>query len=101
MNEFDGSVRSFESTKAQVANDCVAIKIWDTNSFLAAYNNDCSLRLFDSVEGSGSSEERVCRELIYYNVDPYKRTKKRNCQLAAVALDTDFIGCLLIVVDLK
>lgn len=99
MNEFDGSVRSFESTKAQVANDCVAIKIWGTNSFLAAYNNDCSLRLFDSVEGSGSSEERVCRELIYYNVDPYKRTKKRNCQLAAVALDTDFIGCLLIVVD--
>ena len=101
MNEFDGSIRSFESmkTSSQATNHCVAVKIWATNSFLTAYEHDCSLRLFDSVEGSGSSEERVCRELIYRSVDPYKKTKKRRCQLVAVALETDFIGCLLIMVD--
>eukprot|EP00531_Pseudo-nitzschia_arenysensis_P000670 CAMPEP_0116134988 /NCGR_PEP_ID=MMETSP0329-20121206/10953_1 /TAXON_ID=697910 /ORGANISM="Pseudo-nitzschia arenysensis, Strain B593" /LENGTH=950 /DNA_ID=CAMNT_0003629763 /DNA_START=74 /DNA_END=2926 /DNA_ORIENTATION=+ len=101
MNEYDGSVRLFESSKSssQTTNNCMAIKIWDTNSILAAYEHDCSLRLFDSVEGSESSGERVCRELVCHRVDPYKKTKKRNCQLVAVALDTDCIGSLLLVVD--
>jgi hypothetical protein len=100
MNEFDGSVRSFESVKSSPRkyDHCVTVKIWAENSFLAAYREDCSLRLFDSIEGSESSEERLCRELICHCVDPYENTKKRNCELVAIALDTDFIGCLLRVV---
>jgi hypothetical protein len=101
MNEFDGSIRSFESVRGspQIDNNCVAVKIWGANSFLAAYYQDCSLRLFDSVEGSGNSEERLCRELICRFVDPYKKTKRRSCQLITIALDTDSIGCLLRVID--
>jgi len=100
MNEGDGSVRLFESSKSSsTRNNCVAVKVWNKNLILAAYEHDCSLRLYDSVEGSESSGERVCRELVCHRVDPYKQTKKRNCQLVAVALDTDCIGCLLLVVD--
>ena len=97
MNEFDGSVRLFESVKNSPRKDncCVGVKIWAENSFLAAYREDCSLRLFDSIEGSESSEERLCRELICHCVDPYENTKKRYCHLVEIALDTDFIGCLL------
>mmetsp|Transcript_13808 Transcript_13808/g.32225 ORF Transcript_13808/g.32225 Transcript_13808/m.32225 type:complete len:956 (-) Transcript_13808:20-2887(-) len=101
MKEFDGSVRSFESSRisSQDNNTCVAVKIWAANTFLAAYRQDCSLRLFDSVEGSEKSGERLCRELVFHSADPYKNTKKRNCQLVTVALDTDFVGCLLHMVD--
>lgn len=97
MNEFDGSIRSFESSRnsAQAQNNCVSVKIWAENSFVAAYRQDCTLRLFDSIEGSESTGERLCRELICRCVDPYKKTKKRNCQLVATEIDTDYIGCLL------
>eukprot|EP00536_Pseudo-nitzschia_multiseries_P009708 jgi/Psemu1/297327/fgenesh1_pm.279_\ len=101
MNEFDGAVRSFESFRnsPQGQNQCIAVKIWAQNSFLAAYAQDCTLRLFDSVEGSETSGERLCRELVCHCVDPHKKTKKRNCNLVAMALDTDFIGCLLHMTD--
>jgi len=83
----------------QAENFCVEVRIWGVNCFLAAYRHDCSIRLFDSVEGSESSGERLCRELICHRIDPYKKTKKRKSQLVAMALDRDFIGCLLHMVD--
>jgi len=101
MNEFDGSVRSFESLRnsPQGENDCAAVKIWAKNYLLAAYSQDCTLRLFDSVEGSESSGERLCHQLVCHCVDPHRKTKKRNCKLVAMALDTDFIGCVLHMTD--
>ena len=101
MKESDVSVRSFESlrTPSHENNTCVVVKVWDANSFLAAYRQDCSLRLFDSVKRSDKSGERLCREVVFHCADPYNKTKKRNCQLVAVALDTHLIGCLLHMVD--
>jgi len=101
MSEYEGSIRSFESLRSspQAENFCVEVRIWGVNCFLAAYRHDCSIRLFDSVEGSESSGERLCRELICHRIDPYKKTKKRKSQLVAMALDRDFIGCLLHMVD--
>jgi len=101
MSGLYGSIRSFESAKSssQSKSYCVAVKIWSPDSLLSAYRQDCSIRLFDSVEGSESSDERLCRELVCYCVDPYKKTKKKNCELVAIALDTDVIGCLLCMVD--
>jgi hypothetical protein len=100
-NELVGCVRSFESSKGspQANNQCVSVKIWSVNCFLAAYSQDSSLRLFDSVDRSGSSGERLCRELICHRIDPYKKTKKRKCKLVAMALDEAYIGCLLHVMD--
>jgi hypothetical protein len=100
-NELVGCVRSFESSKGspQANNQCVYVKIWSVNCFLAAYSRDSSLRLFDSVDRSGSSGERLCREVICHRIDPYKKTKKRKCKLVAMALDETYIGCLLHVMD--
>ena len=74
-----GCYRSFESLKnfPRATNYCVSVEIWSDNCFLAGYATDCSLRLFDSVNRSGNSGERLCRELICYRIDPYKMTKKR------------------------
>lgn len=100
-NELVGCVRSFESSKGspQANNQCVSVKIWSVNCFLAAYSRDCSLRLFDSVDRSGSSGKKLCGEVICHRIDPYKKTKKRKCKLVAMALDETYIGCLLHVMD--
>jgi hypothetical protein len=97
MDDREGCFRSFDSARGspQTGNPCVAAKIWSPNRILVAYQQDCSLRLFDSGERSGSSGLRLCRELIGRCMDPYQHTKKRVCSLLDMALDEDHIGTLL------
>lgn len=82
----------------QSPNKCVAVKIWDANRVLAAYSNDCTLRLFQAVCRDGSSE-MFCREVICRSIDPFKNTKKKTCFLLDVGLDSDVVGALLSVTD--
>jgi hypothetical protein len=97
MDEREGCFRSFDCARGspQSGNPCVAAKIWSANRFLVAYQQDCSLRLFDSVERSGSSGHKHCREVIGRSMDPYQHTKKRACTLLDMALDEEHIGTLL------
>lgn len=97
MDEREGCFRSFDSARGspQPGNSCVGIKIWSPNRFLVGYRQDCSLRLFDSVERNGSNCHRLCRELISRSIDPYRKTKKRSCSLLDLDIDDDCIGCLL------
>lgn len=98
----EGCTRSFEALKGspQAGNHCVALKVFSQNRVLAAYYQDCSLRLFDSADKiSGSGGGRLCREIVCYNIDPYRKTRKRGCKLVAMALDEQCVGCLLHVVD--
>ena len=101
MDDREGCFRSFESVRGspQSGNPCVAVKIWSENRFLVAYRHDCTIRLFDSVERSGTSGGRICRELISRSMDPYQHTKKRGCNLMCMALDEAFVGCLLHVTE--
>ncbi|KAG7338697.1 hypothetical protein IV203_037300 [Nitzschia inconspicua] len=97
MDEREGCFRSFESSRSspQQGNPSIAIKIWSPNRILVAYEQDCGLRLFDSVERSGVGGHRLCRELVARSMDPYQNTKKRKCNLLDMALDEDYIGALL------
>jgi hypothetical protein len=74
-------------------NACVALEVWAKNQVLAAYSQDCSLRLFENNLNLESGLQR-CKEVAYLAVDPYRHTKKRSCMLLSMALDRDFIGCL-------
>jgi hypothetical protein len=97
VNELEMSFQSFASRRGapQPQNCCVAIHIWSKNRILAAYAHDCSLRLYMAVSRTGlSSDEKRCRELACLNIDPFKNIKRRTCDLVAMALDADYIGCL-------
>jgi hypothetical protein len=67
---------------------CVSIHTWSPNCTLVAYDQDCTLRLFET-QGEG-----VCKEVICQKIDPYKNTKKRTCQLLSMDLDEQCVACL-------
>ena len=91
----------------QPPNHCVGVEVWGPNRVLAAYSNDCTLRLFQAVPRGGSSshdnnsreEEKSCREIICQHIDPYKHTKRKSCYIEAMGLDEDVVGCLMNVSD--
>lgn len=101
LNDREGCYRSFDSLRGapQEQNPCIALKVWSPNRVLAAYYQDCTLRLFDSVQRSGGCGQRLCREIVCLRIDPYKKTRKRACQMISLALDDECIGCLLHVVE--
>ena len=102
----------------QSPNGCIAMEVWSTRQILAAYSHDCSIRLFQAVQkgtssvnettshhnnnnnnntGSANSNTAVlrsCREMVSVCVDPFRKTKKKQCQLVAMALDEEYVGCL-------
>jgi len=107
-HEREMTYQSFSARRGapQAPNNCVAVEIWGPNQVLAAYSNDCTLRLFQAVprggiqnDSNGRQEEKSCRELVCQTIDPYNRTKKKSCFMEAMGLDEDVVGCLLNVTD--
>ena len=81
----------------QEPNGCIGVRNWSSGQVLAAYSNDCTLRLFKTVAkcaDGGSSSPRACRELVCVSVDPFRNTKRQTCRLVAMDLDEEVIGCL-------
>lgn len=91
----------------QAPNTCVTVEVWGPNQVLAAFSNDCTLRLFQAIPRVGSHDEssnsgpieKSCRELVCQKIDPYTNTKKKSCFMEAMGLDDDVVGCLLNVSD--
>ena len=75
-------------------NSCVSLQVWSQNHVLAAYSQDCSLRLFESSLKASGSQEKQCREIACQNIDPYRNTRRRSCCIMSMGLDEDYIGCL-------
>jgi hypothetical protein len=90
MSYQDFSTRKFAPS---APNACVSVQVWGPNRILAAYGDDCSLRLFATVPKLGS-DERICRELVCQRIDPYHNTKKRSCRIVSVGLDEEVVGSL-------
>ena len=74
-------------------NQCVSIQVWSNSLILVAYEQDCSLRLFEKNDSMN-----VTRELICQKIDPYYYTKKKYCTLLSMDLDEEYIGSLCYVV---
>lgn len=93
----------------QENNRCTTVKVWSTNRVLAAYEEDCTLRLFEAVSKPASrstsssggnnnhSLSRGCREVVRVRAAPFKNTKKRHCQLIGMDLSDDMVACLCLV----
>jgi len=75
-------------------NECVGIKIWSPNRVLVAYDDDCTVRLFETTAKTGNTDEIQCREIVCQSFDPFSHTKRIDCCLQAMDLDQEFIGCL-------
>mmetsp|Transcript_45123 Transcript_45123/g.109179 ORF Transcript_45123/g.109179 Transcript_45123/m.109179 type:complete len:892 (-) Transcript_45123:70-2745(-) len=88
--------RAFETSKdtPQHPNYAAGIAVWSENQVIVAYSHECTLRLFSTTEKSGSDGDKLCRELICQNIDPYRNTKKKSSTLVDLALDDSRIGCL-------
>lgn len=106
MNDNDVvACQSFAARRGapQFPNGCIAVEVWSPGALVAAYAQDCSLRLFKAVTRSGTTSVddnlMFCRELACYRVDPYQNTKRRTCRLVGMGLDDEVIGCLCHVVD--
>ncbi|CAB9505596.1 expressed unknown protein [Seminavis robusta] len=105
--EREMSFQAFSTRRGapQAPNNCVTVEIWGPNQVLAAYSNDCTLRLFQAVPrnisaaGHSSQQEKSCRELVCHSIDPYSHTKKKSCFMEAMGLDEDVVGCLCSVSD--
>jgi F-box domain len=97
MTYHDFATRKFSP---KYPNSCVSVQVWSKNRILAAYKNDCSVRLFEADERLGSyTNELTCREIVCQKIDPYRNTKKRTCTFVAMGLDDECIGCLAQVVS--
>ena len=72
---------------------CVSLQTWSDNLVLAAYESDCSLRLFESSRTNGSS--LLCKEVICRRVDPTQHTRRMKCDLKSMQLDDKYIVSLL------
>ena len=77
-------------------NDCLGVEVWGANQILAAYEHDCSLRLFEA-QLKPDSNDLGCKELICQKVDPYRNTRKRHCRMLSIGVDDECIGSLCIV----
>jgi len=82
----------------QSPNRCVGVRVWGPNRILAAYSNDCTLRLFQGVAREGLAE-KFCRELICESIDPFKHTKRKSCYMLDFDLDDEVVGALCSVSD--
>ena len=91
----------------QAPNRCVGVEVWGPNRVLAAYSNDCTLRLFQAVskgkcgknDAYDGLSEKYCREVVCTSIDPFKSTKKKSCFIESMGLDDDVVGCLCTVTD--
>lgn len=75
-------------------NNCVSVHVWSPNHLLAAYSQDCTLRLFASSPRGGGSQEKQCRELVCLSIDLYRHTRRKSCCIVSVEIDEDYICCL-------
>ena len=81
-----------------IGNTAKAVRVWSPNRALAAYREDCTLRLFESVPSGGDLR---CKEIALYSVDPYRKTKRMWCRLQDMDLDEDCVGCVCQVSQLR
>jgi F-box domain len=86
---------STRRTAPSEPNACVAMEVWSPVEVIAAYSNDCTLRLFKAAERGPAQGGRACRELISVCVNPYRKTTRRKAKLVAMGLDDATIGSLL------
>ncbi|CAB9513200.1 expressed unknown protein [Seminavis robusta] len=103
------SYQDFSSRKGAPApgNACASVRIWSANRVLAAYEDDCSLRLFETKKNSSTTANStanntglVCRELVCQSMDLTRHTKKLQCRLRNMILDENCIIVLLTQFDL-
>ena len=70
----------------------ICVRHWSPNRTLVAYDQDCTVRLFESQPGGEAGHTVLCKEIICQKFDPYRSTKKRNCVLQSVDLDEHSIA---------
>jgi hypothetical protein len=92
----DAFSKSFDASTGapQYPDFCAGVDVWSPNQILAAYSEECTLRLFTTTARSGDDGDKICRELVCQNIDPYRNTKKKACRLVDLALDETQICCL-------
>lgn len=98
------AVQSFKATKsAPIFGNTddrgrCTVKVWPSVKnprALAAYAGDCTLRLFEAVQGS-SSARMICRQIVCVRASPPSISRKRNnCELIAMDFDDDVVASLV------
>uniref|UniRef100_A0A7S4NED3 F-box domain-containing protein n=1 Tax=Odontella aurita TaxID=265563 RepID=A0A7S4NED3_9STRA len=85
---------------------CVAFKSWSSGKVLGAYNNDNTVRLYEAAAVAtscgakgGGGGSAICREAVRVRPAPFPVSKRTRCELRAMDLDDDLVGCLFRVVS--
>jgi len=109
----ESAIQIYKATKGSPVldgseeNQCM-VKIWPdaydesaSTRALAAYKDDCSLRLFEVVRGgshaTSSAKARIkCRQIVCLRAAPPSISKKKDsCEMMSMDLDNDQVACIV------
>jgi hypothetical protein len=89
----DTAVLHFKDVFGRSASGRTFVRVWSPARALIAHSQDCTLHLFNVVDSSCGTSKR-CRQSIRVSVALFRSSKKRGCNLVALDLDDQVVGCL-------
>mmetsp|Transcript_25575 Transcript_25575/g.73952 ORF Transcript_25575/g.73952 Transcript_25575/m.73952 type:complete len:1035 (+) Transcript_25575:34-3138(+) len=69
-----------------------SMKIWSEGKVLVAFEEDCTLRLFEAASAGESS--LACRQTVSVIVSPEPRSKRGQWEMTGMDIDNQYIGCI-------
>ena len=88
----DTAILQFKDLAGQVSGRTL-VRVWSPSCALIAQSEECTLHLFNATVSSCGTSKR-CRQSIRVSVAPFSSSKKRGCNLVAMDLDDQVVGCL-------
>ena len=69
-----------------------SMKVWSEGKILAAFEEDCTLRLFEAVSAGGSNLS--CRQTVSVVVSPEPKSKRGQWEMTGMDLDEQYVSCI-------
>ena len=69
-----------------------SMKVWSEGKVLVAFEEDCTLRLFEAASAGAST--LACRQTVSVIVSPEPKSKRGQWELTGMDIDNHYIGCI-------
>ena len=69
-----------------------SMKVWSEGKVLAAFEEDCTLRLFEAA--SAGESNLICRQTVSVIVSPEPKSKRGQWEMTGMDLDDQYVSCI-------